>query len=317
MFRGMVAILDAEAVLAAVDPAEAVERTREAFLHHHAGDWEMPPKLYVDAPPHGDFRAMPARGGGYAILKWVTSFPGNPARGLPVVAGALLVSDDASGELVAILDCAAVTALRTGAAAAVSALALGRDGAATVGIVGCGVNGGWAARCLAAVGYRDGVCADVRPEAAAALAAELGWSAGPLEAALGCDVIATVTPGAKPIVDAPDLLAGRHLAVLGADGHGKAELTAAALERCKLFCDQWEQASTGGELAAAVTAGTVGRDDVTDLGAVLADAAAGRTSPDEVTLFDSTGLAIQDLGIAIAVVEAWRAGRVSATEAEF
>lgn len=307
-------ILDSDAVHSAVDPAAAVERTREAFLRHHAGEWEMPPKLYVDAPPHGDFRAMPARGGGGAILKWVTSYPGNPARGLPVVTGALLVSDDETGELVAILDCAAVTSLRTGAAAAVSALALGRDGAATVGIVGCGVNGTSAARCLAAVGYRDGVCADIRPDAAAALAGELGWSSGPLAAALACDVIVTVTPGAAPVVDAGDLAAGRHLAVLGADGHGKAELTAAALDRCTLFCDQWEQASTGGEIAAAVAAGTVGRGDVTDLGAVLAGDAPGRTSPDELTLFDSTGLAIQDLGIAIAVVEAWRQGRVTAAD---
>ncbi len=197
-----------------MEPAVAVERTREAFLRHRAGEWEMPPKLYVDAPPNGDFRAMPARGGGFAILKWVTSYPGNPARGLPVVTGALLVSDDETGELVAILDCAAVTSLRTGAAAAVSALALGRDGAATVGIVGCGVNGSWAARCLAAVGYRDGVCADVDPGAADALASELGWSAGPLAAALACDVIVTVTPGAEPIIDAPDLAAGRHVVVV-------------------------------------------------------------------------------------------------------
>lgn len=253
-------------------------------------------------------------GGGFATLKWVTSFPGNPARGLPVVTGALLVSDDETGELVAILDCAAVTSLRTGAAAAVSALALARDGAATVGIVGCGVNGSWAARCLAAVGYRDGICADVLPEAAEALATELGWSAGPLAAALACDVVVTVTPGAEPVIDAPDIAAGRHLAVLGADGHGKAELTLAALDRCTLFCDQWEQASTGGELAGAVAAGAVGRDDVTDLGAVLAGAAHGRSGIDEVTLFDSTGLAIQDLGIAIAVVEAWREGRVSGLE---
>ncbi len=174
----LTAVLDSRAVLAAVDPATAVERTRDAFLRHHAGEWEMPPKLYVDAPPNGDFRAMPARGGGHAILKWVTSYPGNPARGLPVVTGALLVSNDETGELVAILDCAAVTSLRTGAAAAVSALALARDGASTAGIVGCGVNGSWAARCLAAVGYREGVCADVRPEAAEGLAAELGLERG-------------------------------------------------------------------------------------------------------------------------------------------
>ena len=106
---------------------------------------------------------MPARGVGLAILKWVTSFPGNPARGLPVVAGALLVSSDETGELLAILDTAAVTSLRTGAAAAVSAKALARPDASSVGVVGCGVNGSWAARCLKAVGYASGVCADTAP----------------------------------------------------------------------------------------------------------------------------------------------------------
>ena len=305
---GLVPILDSAAVHAAVDPATAVERTRDAFLRHAAGEWEMPPKLYLDAPPGGDFRAMPALGGGYAILKWVTSFPGNPRRGLPVVTGALLVSDAGTGELVAILDCAAVTSLRTGAAAAVSAQALARADSASAGIVGCGVNGSWAARCLAAVGFDRGVLVDVRPAAAEALAGELGWEAGARDQALGCDVVVTVTPGSVPVVDAADLDPGQHLALLGADGHGKAEMTAPAVARCRLFCDRWEQASTGGELAGPVARGEVTRERVTDLGAVLAGTAPGRTGPEEITLFDSTGLAIQDLGIAIAAIEAWRSG---------
>src|SRR5918998_3918210 len=112
----------------------------------------MPAKVYLDAPPAGDFRAMPARGDGLATLKWVTSFPHNPERGLPVVTGALLVSSAETGELLAIVDCASVTSLRTGAAAAVSAQALAADGARGVGVIGCGVHGTWAARCLAAAG---------------------------------------------------------------------------------------------------------------------------------------------------------------------
>ncbi len=308
----MVPVLDSSAILVAVDAAEAVERTRDAFLRHAAGEWEMPPKLYVDAPPNGDFRAMPARGGGLAIVKWVTSFPANPARGLPVVAGALLVSSDETGELLAILDTAAVTSLRTGAAAAVSAQALARSGAATAGIVGCGVNGSWAARCLAAVGYGAGVCADARPEAAESLATELGWEAGSNAEALACDVVVTVTPGDSPVITADLLHPGIHLAALGADGHGKAEVEEDAINRCRLFCDQWEQASTGGELGGPVERGQVVRSDVTDIGAVLAGTARGRQSDDEITLFDSTGLAIQDLGIALAVVEALDSGTIEA-----
>ena len=90
---------------------------------------------------------------------------------------------------------------------------------------------------------------------------------------------------------------------MGADGPGKAEIAVAELERARIFCDEWEQASHGGELAAAVDAGVLGREDVTELGNVLTGDAEGRRSPDEITIFDSTGLAIQDLAIAIAALE--------------
>ncbi len=307
-----VAVFDSAAVLAAVSPAAAIERTRTAFERHAAGEWAMPAKVYVDAPPGGDFRAMPARGDGLATLKWVTSFPGNPARGLPVVAGALLVSSADTGELLALMDCAAITSLRTGAAAAVSARTLARADARTAGVIGCGVNGAWAARCLAAAGYGPGVCFDPRAEAAETLAAELGWSAGPRELAAAADVVVTVTPADAPVIAAGDLRAGQHLAVLGADAHGKAEVDLEALRRCSLFCDEWEQASKGGELSGPVGAGAVQRDEVTEIGDVLLGRAAGRSGADEITLFDSTGLAIQDLGIAHAVLDAHREGRVEA-----
>jgi alanine dehydrogenase len=153
------------------------------------------------------------------------------------------------------------------------------------------------------------VCSDPRPEAAAALAAELGWQTGD---ATGCDIVCCITPGAEPVIDAGDLRPGLHLNMLGADAPGKAEATVDAVAACALFCDEWEQASHGGELTGAVTAGLVGRDQVTELGAVLAGAARGRSGPDAVTLFDSTGLAIQDLAIAAAALQAWRAGAVTA-----
>jgi ornithine cyclodeaminase/alanine dehydrogenase-like protein (mu-crystallin family) len=305
-------LIDSASVLAAVSPSRAVDLTADAFERHRAGEWEMPPKVYVEAPPHGDFRAMPARGGGYAILKWVTSFPDNPARGLPVVTGALLLSDAGSGELLAILDCASITSLRTGAAAAVSARALARPGAASVGLIGCGVNGAWAARCLAAEGFRDGICSDIREDPARGLAAELGWAAGPREEAIACDVVVTVTPGNRPVIAEGDLSPGAHVAALGADAAGKSEVAAAELGRCRLFCDEWEQASGGGELSGPVERDEVERADVTELGAVLTGEASGRGNDSEITLFDSTGLAIQDLAIAIAAYDAAGAGDVPA-----
>jgi len=303
-----VPVFDHDTVLAAVSPSEAIDRVRDAFVRHAAGEWVMPAKVYLDAPPDGDFRAMPARGGGLAILKWVTSFPSNPDRGLPVVMGTICVSSAEDGRPFALVDARAVTALRTGAVAAVAAQELAREDAATVGIVGCGLHGSWAARCLAAAEYGPGVCFDPDPDRAGALAGELGWEAGGREDALACDIATCVTPGHEPVVLASDVRPGIHLSMLGADAPGKAEAEVEAVDRCELFCDEWEQASHGGELTGAVEQQLISRDRVTELGAVLTGAAAGRSSAAAATLFDSTGLAIQDLAVCRALLEAHTAG---------
>jgi ornithine cyclodeaminase/alanine dehydrogenase-like protein (mu-crystallin family) len=305
-------VLDHDAVLAAVNPGDAIVRVRDALVRFHRGEWAMPPKVYLDSPPHGDFRAMPARGDGLALLKWVTSFPGNPAGGLPVVTGVVCLSSATDGQPLMLLDARSVTALRTGAVAAVAADALARRERGTGGIIGCGLHGAWAARCLAAAGYGPGVCHDPRQDAAAALAAELDWDSGSSEQALRCEVVCCVTPGHEIVVEAGDLRPGLHLNMLGADGPGKSEASVGAVASCALFCDEWHQASHGGELTAAIEAGAVTRDQVTELGAVLAGDAPGRPGPESATLFDSTGLAIQDLAVAAAALEAWREGRVEA-----
>jgi alanine dehydrogenase len=305
-------VLGHEAVLAAVSPREGIESVRQALLRHHVGDWVMPAKVYLDSPPYGDFRAMPARCKELALVKWVTSFPDNPARGLPTVMGVICVSDATTGEPLMLLDARSVTALRTGAVAAVAAQALATGSSGSVGIVGCGLHGAWAARCLIAAGYGPGVCHDPREQAARALADELGWEVGSREEALRCDVVCCVTPGAEIVVDTSDLHPGVHLNMLGADGPGKSEASVEAVASCALFCDEWEQASHGGELTAAVRAGAVTREQVTELGAVLAGEAPGRPAADAATLFDSTGLAIQDLAVAAAALQAWRDGRVQA-----
>jgi alanine dehydrogenase len=307
-----VPVLDHAAVLAAVTPEAAIEAVRDAFVRHRRGEWTMPAKVYLPSPGFGDFRAMPARGDGLAMLKWISSFPQNPARGLPTVIGLVVLNDAETSEPVMVLDAGAVTALRTGAVAAVAARALAAPGARTAGLVGCGVNGAWAGRCLVAAGFTDGVCTDPRPEAAAVLAAELGWQAGGLPEALAQDVVTCVTPGAEPVVTLADLRPGLHLTMLGADGPGKAEATVEAVAACELFCDEWAQASHGGELTGAVEAGVVGRERVTDLGAVLTGDAPGRSTPEATTLFDSTGLAIQDLAIARTVRLALLAGTATA-----
>jgi alanine dehydrogenase len=289
-------------VEAAVPPERAYEAVRDAFVAHARGEWTMQPKLYVTNYPAGDFRAMPALGGGHALLKWVTSFPGNLEKGLPTVSGLVLLSDASTGLVEAVLDAGAVTALRTGAAAALAAETLGAAGG-TAAVVGAGVNGRASARSVKAVG-REVVLWDVDRERTRAVAAELGVGvATSLEEALASPIVVTVTPGKEILLEAGSLRLGQHVSLMGADGPGKAEIAVAEIARARIFCDEWEQASHGGELAARVEAGAISRADVTELGRVLIGEAPGRRSADEITIFDSTGLAIQDLAIAIAAYE--------------
>ncbi len=281
----MIPVFSAAAVEAAVPPERAIEAVREAFLAYARGEWSMPPKVYVPAYPAGDFRAMPVLGEGHAALKWVTSFPGNPARGLPTVSGLVLLSDASNGSLVAVLDAGAVTALRTGAAAVLAAETLGRREADSAAVVGAGVNGKAAARTFLARG-RSVSLWDVDRKRAEAAAAELGASlAGSQEEALAADLLVTMTPGHEVLLPEGTLRAGQHVSLMGADGPGKAEIAVEELVRTHVFCDDWgqsgssgaldpnarvrlyaddwEQASHNGDLAQAVEAGAITQDDVT------------------------------------------------------
>jgi len=286
----------------AVSPHEAYDAVKEAFVAYARGEWTMQPKLYVTNYPAGDFRAMPALGGGHALLKWVTSFPGNPAKGLPTVTGLVVLSNAETGQLEALFDAAAVTALRTAAAAVIAAETLCRSAAESIAVIGCGVNGAETTRMFRALGS-DVAVWDVDTNRAAAVAQYMGAHvASSLADALASDIVVTVTPGRDVLYPEGSLREGQHVSLMGADGPGKAEIATAELRRADLFCDDWEQASHGGELAAGVNAGVVTRNRVTELGRVLTGDADGRRSAEDITLFDSTGLAIQDLAIAKAAL---------------
>jgi ornithine cyclodeaminase/alanine dehydrogenase-like protein (mu-crystallin family) len=290
-------------VRAAVSPERALEAVRDAFIAYARGEWEMPSKVYVPAYPEGDFRAMPALGAGHALLKWVTSFPGNPAHGLPTVTGLVLLSDASNGMLKAVLDAGAVTSLRTGAAAVLAAETLGRPDAETAAVIGSGVNGEAAARTFIARG-RSVQLWDVDRARAEVVAERIGAEVAlGRDEALASDLLVTVTPGRQVVLEEGALLPGQHASLMGADGPGKAEIAVEELVRVRVFCDDWEQASHNGDIVHAVEAGRLQRDDVTELGSVLAGDADGRRSDDEATVFDSTGLAIQDLAIALAALE--------------
>jgi ornithine cyclodeaminase/alanine dehydrogenase-like protein (mu-crystallin family) len=299
----MILFFNGAQVREAVSPERALEAVREAFIAYARGEWTMPPKVYVPAYPEGDFRAMPALGAGHALLKWVTSFPGNPAQGLPTVTGLVLLSDATNGMPKAVLDAGAVTSLRTGAAAVLAAETLGRADAETAAVIGAGVNGEAAAQTFIARGRRV-LLWDLDRARADSVAERLGAEVAPgRDEALAADLLVTVTPGKNILLEEGSLRPGQHASLMGADGPGKAEIAVEELARVRVFCDDWEQASHNGELVHALEVGKLTREDVTELGAVLAGDAEGRRSDDEATVFDSTGLAIQDLAIALAAME--------------
>jgi ornithine cyclodeaminase/alanine dehydrogenase-like protein (mu-crystallin family) len=306
----------------AVSPERALEAVRDAFIAYARGEWTMPPKVYVPAYPEGDFRAMPALGAGHALLKWVTSFPGNPAQGLPTVTGLVLLSDATNGMPKAVLDAGAVTALRTGAAAVLAAETLGRTDAETAAVIGAGVNGEATAQTFLARG-RPVQLWDIDRALTEAVAERIGAEvAAGRDEALAADFLVTVTPGRNILLEEGSLRPGQHASLMGADGPGKAEIAVEELARVRVFrddweqgdpkgtpgrgriyADDWEQASHNGDLMLAVKTDVLSRDDVAQLGDVLIRTAEGRGSDRDITIFDSTGLAIQDLAIALAAME--------------
>ena len=124
--------------------------------------------------------------------------------------------------------------------------------------------------------------------------------------ALSADIVATVTPGFEVLFEPGALHAGQHVSLMGADGPGKSEIAVDELLRAHVVCDEWEQASHNGEIAHALDHG-LKRENVGELGRILAGEEEGRRDEHEITVFDSTGLAVQDLAVALAVYEAWRA----------
>jgi alanine dehydrogenase len=170
-------------------------------------------------------------------------------------------------------------------------------------VIGAGVNGEAVAATFVARGRRVSLW-DVDAARAKEVAARVGAKiADSREEALAADLLVTVTPGREIVLEEGSLEPGQHASLMGADGPGKAEIAVEELARVRVFCDNWEQASHNGDIVHAVEAGRLSKGNVTELGAVLADTAEGRRSDEEATVFDSTGLAIQDLGIALAALE--------------
>jgi ornithine cyclodeaminase/alanine dehydrogenase len=284
----------------------AIPAVERAFAAHGRGEALMPPKLYLPLEKFsGDFRAMPALLGGDAGVKWVNMHPENPKRfNLPSVMAVYILSDPETAFPLAVMDGTRLTAFRTGAAAAVASKHLAVKNPATVGFIGCGVQ----ARTLlaahrASFGSFRAIMADVSTEAAERFAKEAGGFVASMDQAGSCDIICTSTPSRTPVLFRSYVGISTHINAMGADAPGKQELDPRLLHDATVVLDDWAQATESGEVNVPLHAGTYRREQIQGtLGEIVAGKKPGRTGT-EITIFDSTGLAIQDLALARVVFD--------------
>jgi len=240
-------------------------------------------------------------------LKSVCIFPGNPARGLDAHQGGVMLFDGETGELRALIDASAVTSIRTAAVSAVATRALARTNSRVLAILGSGVQARAHLEAMAAVEPFDEARVWSRTaEHAQAFAAEAQTSFpveavdGAEAAVRGADVVVTVTSARDPIVELDWLAPGAHVNAVGSSIPTARELDAATIAAAALFVDSRESiVNESGEYLRAVEEEGIGPDHIrAELGEVLAGSSAGRGSDDELTVFDSVGLAAEDLAAA-------------------
>lgn len=285
-----------------------ITAVEQAFAAHGRGETLMPPKVYIELEKHcGDFRAMPAYMDGAAGLKWVNCHAENPSRhGLPTVRGIYILSDPSTANALAIMDATWLTAARTGASAAVASKYLARPDASCVGFVGTGTQ---ARTVLTALQLPfpelEVVAADLEPAAAAAFAEEVGGVVGTVAEAAACHIVCTATPSREPVIERDWILPGTHINAMGADAHGKQELDPRILRDGVVVVDDLAQAGGSGEINVPLGSGELSPEGIHgSLGEIVAGLKPGRSDPQAITVFDSTGLAIQDVALARVVYEA-------------
>jgi len=297
-------------VAALMDQAAWLEAVETGFAAAANGLARSPPPMHVEGESggfHAKGAALRLDGGLYVAVKLNANFPGNPAeRGLPTIQGAILLCDGCDGRLLAILDSIEVTIRRTAAATALAARYLARPDSASILICGCGEQGRAQLEALAAVlPLRRAFAWDADGGKAKAFAAEmaprLGFEVGPagLEAAVQCDVVVTCTPATAPFLSRAMVSAGTFVAAVGADSPHKNELHPDLFAGTRVVTDVTGQCLAMGDLRHAVAAGALRAADVhAEISELVGGAKAGRTTPDEIAIFDSTGTALQDVAAA-------------------
>lgn len=300
---------DIESILFMRDVISLVEN---AFREKGFGRVQMPPKVYLFFSRYdGDLRAMPAYFEGLDIagVKIVNSHPMNPTRyGLPTVMAVIYLVDPRSGRPLCIMDGTLITGMRTGGAAGVATKYLGRRDSRVVGIIGAGFLARFHLEAFINVISVERVkiydvirskAEDFAKRYSSIYGIDIEVANDVREAVYGVDVLATLTPSREPIVRSEWISEGMHINAMGADAPGKEELDPDILRRAKIVVDDMEQAIHSGEINVPISRGIIRREDIYgELGEIVAGIKPGRTSDREITVFDSTGLAIQDVIVA-------------------
>jgi len=293
-----------------VDIKRAIRAIEKAFKEYAKGKTQMPPKIYLDLKKYsGDFRAMPAylEGQNACILKWVNVHARNKGKGLPTVMATIIYSDPKTGFPLAIMDGTYATSLRTAAAGAVAAKYLANKDSCVIGLVGCGAQ---ATTQLAALrtlfkikqvkvwGHKPAL-SNAFVRAMKKPGEQMTRAKTVRECVDDCDIIVTTTPSRRPLVRLEWVKKGAHINAIGADAAGKQELDARILKSARVIIDNWEQAAHSGEINVPLRKKVISRRNIhAEIGEVIIGKKKGRVSKDDVTVFDSTGLAIQDAAIA-------------------
>jgi alanine dehydrogenase len=300
---------DLKKVLDMNDVLTAVEN---AFRLRGLDRVQMPPKVYLFFDKFsGDLRTMPSyiEDIGVSAVKIVNVHADNPRKfGLRTVMATIVLIDPASGAPISIMDGSIITDIRTGAASGVASKYLARKDSRNLGIIGAGSQSRTQLLAIlnTLIKLDDVKIFDIIPEKAKSFAEESNKAYSkriknvaavddPKDAVSGMDIIVTCTPSRKPIIKDSWVTKGQHINCIGADAPGKEELDPAILKRAKVVIDDWEQALHSGEINVPISKGLFSQKDVYgNIGEVVAGKKPGREAHDEITVFCSTGLAIQD-----------------------
>ncbi len=298
-------------------PAVANDTVEKAFRAYGGGLVDMPPKSYLYFPK-GDLRSMPAyvhlNNLHAAGIKCVTVHPQNAEHNLPTVMAVVILNDPRTGFPLAILDGTYLTGIRTGAAGAVAAKYLSREDSRVAGFVGCGAQARSQLECLVNVRRINKIKIWQFPGDRACSLAFQRWAKETYaletlltdridEVTLNTDIVITSTPSRTPLVK--QVSPGTHINAIGADAQGKQEIDPRVLKQARIVIDDWAQASHSGEINVPLSRRQISKKHIYgELGDIVAGKKKARKSAEEITLFDSTGLAIQDISCAFIVYQA-------------